>query len=158
MPGLDPRSLDPAERRRGFTLVEVVVALLIFGLTFAVLARIVQTGVLQSARAGTMTTATLLARSQLARIGADVPIAPGELEGDAGAGFRWRIVVRPAEFEGGRRDREAERDDGGRDDPEAEQVVLPYQVEVTVAWGEGAREQALTLTTLRLASAPEEEP
>ena len=46
MPGRDPRSLDPAERRRGFTLVEVVVALLIFGLTFAVLARIVQTGVL----------------------------------------------------------------------------------------------------------------
>jgi prepilin-type N-terminal cleavage/methylation domain-containing protein len=143
MPGLDPRSLDPAEGRRGFTLVEVVVALLIFGLTFAVLARIVQTGVLQSARAETMTTATLLARSQLARIGVDVPVAAGELEGDAGGGFHWRIVVRRAELE------------GDQDDPATNQVVLPYQVEVTIAWGEGTREQGLTLTSLRLAAAEE---
>jgi len=143
MPGLDPRTLDPAERRRGFTLVEVVVALLIFGLAFAVLARIVQTGVLQSARAETMTTATLLARSQLARIGVDVPVAAGELEGDAGGGFRWRIVVRRAALE------------DGQDDPATDQLVLPHQVEVTIAWGEGTREQALTLTSLRLAAAEE---
>jgi general secretion pathway protein I len=143
MPGLDLRSLDPAERRRGFTLVEVVVALLIFGLAFAVLARIVQTGVLQSARAETMTTATLLARSQLARIGVDVPVAAGELEGDAGGGFRWRIVVRPAAL------------DGDQDDPATDQLVLPHQVEVTIAWGEGTGEQALTLTSLRLAAAEE---
>ena len=138
MPGL-----DRGERGRGFTLVEVVVALLIFGLTFAVLARIVQTGVLQSARAETMTTATLLARSQLARIGVDVPVAAGELEGDAGGGFRWRIVVRRAALE------------GGQDDPATDQLVLPHQVEVTIAWGEGTREQALTLTSLRLAAAEE---
>jgi general secretion pathway protein I len=143
MPGLDSRSLDPAERRRGFTLVEVVVALLIFGLTFAVLARIVQTGVLQSARAETMTTATLLARSQLARIGVDVPVAAGELVGAAGGGFRWRIVVRRAELE------------GDQDDLATDQVALPYQVEVTIAWGEGTREQGLTLTSLRLAAAEE---
>jgi general secretion pathway protein I len=143
MPGLDPQAPDPADRRRGFTLVEVVVALLIFGLTFAVLARIVQTGILQSGRAEVMTTATLLARSQLARIGVDVPIAAGELEGDAGGGFRWRIVVRPAELE------------GDRDDAATDQVVLPHRVEVTVAWGEGSREQALTLTSLRLATAEE---
>jgi general secretion pathway protein I len=143
MPGPDPRSLDSAERRCGFTLVEVVVALLIFGLTFAVLARIVQTGILQSGRAETMTTATLLARSQLARIGVDVPVTAGELEGDAGGGFRWRIVVRPAELE------------GDRDEAPTDQVVLPHQVEVTIAWGEGTGEQALTLTSLRLATAEE---
>jgi general secretion pathway protein I len=138
MPGL-----DRSERGRGFTLVEVVVALLIFGLTFAVLARIVQTGALQSARAETMTTATLLARSQLARIGIEVPVAAGEFEGDAGGGFRWRIVMRPAEL------------GGDRDDPAADLEVLPHQVEVTIAWGEGAREQALTLTSLRLATTEE---
>jgi general secretion pathway protein I len=138
MPGL-----DPGERRHGFTLVEVVVALLIFGLTFAVLARIVQTGALQSARAESMTMATLLARSQLARIGIDVPVAAGQLEGDAGGGFRWRILMRPAELE------------GDRDGPATDREVLPHQVEVTIAWGEGAREQALTLTSLRLATAEE---
>jgi general secretion pathway protein I len=138
-------NLDPALRRQGFTLVEVVVALVIFGLAFAVLARIVQTGVLQSGRAEAMTTATLLARSQLARIGADVPVAEGELEGDAGGGFRWRIVIRPAALAG---------DHGDRADPSNRQpLILPYQVEVTVAWGQAGPAQTLTLTSLRLAAA-----
>src|SRR5512132_936752 len=96
---------DPPVGRQGFTLIEVVVALLIFGLAFAVVARIIQTGVFQSGRADAMTTATLLARSQLARIDADVPVAEGELDGDAGDGFHWRIVIRRAVLEGDRGDR-----------------------------------------------------
>ena len=103
----------PRAGQQGFTLIEVVVALLIFGLTFAVLARIVQTGILQSGRAEAMTTATLLARSQLARIGADVPVAEGELEGDAGGGFHWRIVIRPAALDDDRGEPAADQA-GGR--------------------------------------------
>jgi prepilin-type N-terminal cleavage/methylation domain-containing protein len=136
---------DPTRRHQGFTLVEVVVALLIFGLAFAVVARIVQTGVLQSGRAEAMTTATLLARSQLARIGADVPVTESELDGDAGDGFRWRIVIRPALLEGDR---------GGQTDAADRQPeIQPYQVEVTVAWGGGGPAEAVTLTGLRLGTA-----
>ncbi len=134
-------NLDPALRRQGFTLVEVVVALVIFGLAFAVLARIVQTGILQSGRAEAMTTATLLARSQLARIGADLPIAEGELEGDAGGGFGWRIAIRPATLE------------DHQTDPAKRSPILPYQVEVTITWGKGGPAETLTLTSLRLAAA-----
>jgi general secretion pathway protein I len=136
---------DPALGRQGFTLIEVVVALLIFGLAFAVVARIIQTGVLQSGRAEALTTATLLARSQLARIDADVPVAAGELDGDAGDGFHWRIVIRPAAFEDGL----------GKQPESADRApkILPYQVEVTVAWGAGGPAEAITLTSLRLAAA-----
>jgi general secretion pathway protein I len=137
---------DPAPRPQGFTLIEVVVALLIFGLAFAVVARIIQTRVLQSGRAEAMTTATLLARSQLARIGADVPVAEGELDGDAGAGFHWRIVIRPAVPEDDR--------DGQSDETSRRPKILPYQVDVTVAWGAGGPAEAVTLTSLRLAAAP----
>jgi general secretion pathway protein I len=137
--------LDPALKRQGFTLVEVLVALVIFGLAFAVLARIVQTGILQSGRAEAMTTATLLARSQLARIGGEVAVVEGELEGNAGGGFHWRIMIRPAVLDGDRPDR-AESSDG-------QPLILPYLVEVTLAWGEGAPAEALTLTSLRLAAA-----
>ena len=136
---------DPALGRQGFTLVEVIVALLIFGLVFAVVARIVQTGVVQSGRAEAMTTATLLARSQLARIGADVPVAEGELDGDAGDGFHWQIVIRPAMLESERQ--------GQADSSDRSPKILPYQVEVTVAWGEGKPAETVTLTSLRLAAA-----
>ena len=136
---------DPPLRRQGFTLIEVVVALLIFGLAFAVVARIIQSGVLQSGRAEAMTTATLLARSQLARIGADVPVAEGELDGAAGDGFHWRIVIRPAELEDRRRDQAQGSDRRPK--------ILPYQVEVTVAWGAGRPAELVTLTSLRLGAA-----
>ena len=137
--------LDPTLRNQGFTLIEVIVALLICGLAFAVVARIIQTGVLQSGRAEAMTTATLLARSQLARIGADVPVAEGELDGDAGEGFHWQIVIRPAMLEG----------DGGdrADDSDRQPKILPYQVEVRVAWGTGGPAEAVTLTSLCLVAA-----
>jgi prepilin-type N-terminal cleavage/methylation domain-containing protein len=137
--------LDPLARRQGFTLIEVVVALMIFGLAFAVVARIIQTGVLQSGRAEAMTTGTLLARSQMARVGADVPVTEGELDGDAGHGFRWQIVVRPAVRENERGD----ETNGSHLRPE----ILPYQVEVTVAWGTGGPAEAVSLTSLRLAAA-----
>ena len=137
--------LDPTLRSQGFTLIEVVVALLICGLAFAVMARIIQTGVLQSGRAEAMTTATLLARSQLARIDAEVPVAEGELDGDAGEGFHWQIVIRPAMLEGDSGDRA----DGSDRQPK----ILPYRVEVTVAWGAGGPAEAVTLTSLRLAAA-----
>ncbi len=137
--------LERADPRAGFTLIEVLVALLIFGLAFAVVARIIQTGVLQSGRAEAMTTATLLARSQLARVGADVPVAAGQLEGDAGDGFHWQIVIRPAAFEDDRRD----QPEGSDRQPK----IVPYQVEVTVAWGAGEPAEAVTLTSLRLAAA-----
>jgi general secretion pathway protein I len=136
---------DPPVGRQGFTLIEVVVALLIFGLAFAVVARIIQTGVLQSGRADAMTTATLLARSQLARIDADVPVAEGELDGDAGDGFHWRILIRRAVLEGDRGD----RTEGSAPRPE----ILLYQVEVTVTWGRGGPAEEVTLTSLRLAAA-----
>ena len=68
-------------RRRsegGFTLLEVLVALLIFALAFGVLAQIFQTGLQQSATAERMGAATMLARSQLARIGIDLPFETAE--------------------------------------------------------------------------------
>jgi prepilin-type N-terminal cleavage/methylation domain-containing protein len=143
----DP-ALDRGLGRQGFTLIEVVVALLIFGLAFAVVARIIQTGVLQTGRAEAMTRATLLARSQLARIGVDVPVAEGELDGDAGDGFHWQIVIRPAALEKSRGD---QTDGSGQHGQQPK--ILPYQVEVTVAWGRGGPAEAVTLTSLRLAAA-----
>jgi general secretion pathway protein I len=129
----------PAPQGRGFTLLEVLVALLIFGLAFGVLAQIFQTGFRQSATAEQMTTATLLARSQLARIGVDLPLEIGEIEEDAGGGFRIRTRVEPAELE------------------VAADEFVPLLVEVTVAWGSLADEAQVALTTLRLAPVPSDE-
>jgi general secretion pathway protein I len=118
----------------GFTLLEVLVALLIFGLLFGVLAQIMRTGLQQSASAETTATASLLARSQLARAGVELPLEPGETEGEA-EGMRWRTAIRLAEL------------------LSEESGIGAYTVVVTVAWGPGEAQQ-LTLTTLKLGPPP----
>jgi general secretion pathway protein I len=123
-------------RTAGFTLLEVVVALMIFALTFGVLAQIIQTGLRQSAVAEAMTTATLIARSQLARVGADLPLEEGIIEGETEDAYRWQTLIRPADV-------------GTLNDDTA-----PYQVEVTVTWGALGAERSITLTSLRLGPQP----
>ena len=85
--------MSGARRERGFTLLEVLVALVIFALLFGVLAQIFQTGLRQSAVAEQASAATLLARSQLARVGVEVPLAEGELAGETEDGLRWRTAI-----------------------------------------------------------------
>jgi general secretion pathway protein I len=120
--------------RPGFTLLEVLIALVIFALAFGVLAQIFQTGLRQSATAEVTTAATLLARSQLARVGVELPLEAGELDGETEDGLRWQTVIQEAK-------------------PPTEEGLASYLVEVTVTWGPGPAEQ-LTLTTLRIGSLP----
>lgn len=133
MPRLEVATSSP--HGHGFTLLEVLVALLIFGLVFGVLAQIFQTGFRQSSTAEAVTTATLLARSHIARIGVDLPLEIGETEEETNGGFRLRTTITPAAFE------------------ETELELIPLLVQVTVAWGPIERERQIALTTLRLGPA-----
>lgn len=122
-------------RSGGFTLLEVLVALVIFALASGALAQLVQTGFRQSRAAQSVTEAVLLARSLLAEVGAEVPLAQGVQEGESGAGYRWRAEIEPSGLAA------------------ADQTL--YRVQVSVAWGAPWREQSVVLSTVRLgASAP----
>ena len=120
----------------GFTLLEILVALVIFALAFGVLTQIMQTGLRQSAVARSTAAATLLARSELARVGVEVPLQVGQADGETEDGMRWHTAIELVEG------------------PSEHQSLATYQVQVTVAWGPRLAEQ-LTLTTLRIGLPPE---
>ena len=124
-----PRRHERASNH-GFTLLEILVALVIFALAFGVLAQIIQTGLRQSTGARSITAATLLAQSELARVGVEVPLRAGPAEGETENGMRWHTEIEQIE------------------QPNEQQSLATYQVQVTVTWGPGPAEQ-LTLTTLR---------
>ena len=121
---------------RGFTLLEILVALVIFALAFGVLAQIIQTGLRQSGVARSIAAATLVARSELARVGVEVPLEAARAEGETADGLRWHTDVELVEA------------------PSEQRSLATYQVQVTVTWGPSQAEQ-LTLTTLRVAPPPE---
>jgi len=117
-----------AQRQRGFTLIETVVALLILALGLSAVMQLISTGMGATQAADRLAAETALAQSELARLGTERVLEPGEQAGELAGGYRWRRIVRPlAEMPG----------------------VLLLEVALTV-WSEG-RDAGLTVTTLRLA-------
>lgn len=136
------RCADPAGSA-GFTLIEVLVALVIVGLTLAALASVFGDGLFGQRAAANAETALALAQQKLASAGVATPLTRGRTDGIFAGRFAWQISV-------GRYDDPKSSDDGITT-PSATRL---YRVAVTVAWREGRREKTLRLDTLRLARRP----
>lgn len=124
-------------RRRGFTLIEVLVAFAILALTLTALLRVFSTGLDSIGVAERYAAATALARSILDEIGVEIPLVPDELSDDAGEGFIWYVRIAPSA--------------AVKPIIDTDPWLVPYDVAVTVSWQSGG---SVTLTTLRLASEP----
>jgi len=120
-------------RDAGFTLLEALVALAITGLALATLLPMALDNASGVERAVGTRIAVAHAESALAALGTAVPLRLGETAGSFGDGYRWRLQV-------------AAGPDLLRDTPY--QVTI-YDVVVTVAWGDDARPQTISLRTLR---------
>lgn len=122
----------------GFTLLEVLVALLILAVSLGVLLRSFS-GELASLGLTTFHTVALAeAKSQIDRIGAEIPLEDGELSGVSEDGLSW--VMRLRQDEDTQRRSFSDESDGAR--------VIPHEVEIIITDGAG---RTLTLKTLRLA-------
>ncbi|MCI0430487.1 MAG: prepilin-type N-terminal cleavage/methylation domain-containing protein [Rhodospirillales bacterium] len=122
--------------RRGFTLIEIVVALAILAVALGALFQAFSGGLRATAVADRRAAAVMLAQSLLDRIGQDIPLAAGEQAGESGDGLHWSITVVPSPLIAPER--------------RADSPVIPFDVEVSVA-ADGGR--TVTLTSLRLAPA-----
>ncbi len=128
-------------RARGFTLVEVLVALVILGLALGVLLRAFSLGLRNADAARAWTEATLYAESKLAEIEAGEGLSPGVQSGRFDERFRWRAQVQPYTRA------EANEESGAR----LNETLKAYEVIVTVIWGDSDESKSISLTTLRLA-------
>jgi hypothetical protein len=81
--------------------------------------------------------ATALAQTILDRVGADLPLADGQLDGEA-EGYGWHLVIRRH----------------GTDDDQRNWPASAHEVEVTIAWRSAGRVQQERFQTLRLAPKP----
>ena len=142
--GLPARSPSSSERRgAGFTLIEVVVALVILTVALGALMQLFQTGMRSGGIAEDRVLATLLAKSRLAAVGIDTPLEPGEVSGEIDDRYRWSALIEPY--------LDDQMTDSG-DDPRTA-LLVPYQVTVTIFWGpedDDNPARSVSLTSLRL--------
>jgi general secretion pathway protein I len=116
-------------RMRGFTLLEVVVALAILAITFGFAFGAFSGGMNRLGHDQKAQTAVLVAQSELARVGHEIALNDGEIDGRTADGFSWRIAITP--YTGSA-------------------YLLGHRVVVAVNWKEGHRQQQVRLETVRL--------
>ncbi len=81
--------------QRGFTLLEVLIALVIAGLALGVLFNAGLTGLLATQAASQDEQAIARARSHLTLAAHASPLVAGDWQGDDGGGFAWHLRVTP---------------------------------------------------------------
>ena len=140
-----PDALTCGRDRRdsaGFSLVEVLVALIITGLALAAAAGVFRTGLLGHEAAAGTDAALALAEEKIAAAGVTEPLHPGRSAGLFGNRFQWQVSIEPYQ----------DKASAGFDQPLPDLQL--YRVAVTVAWRDGHRQRQMALDTLRLGPQP----
>lgn len=139
-----PKTLrPPSGRQRGFSLLEVVIALIIAGLALATVFRAAAENSRATLAAARYQEAISRANSHLDAVTAN--LVPGEQEGDDGGGYHWRTVVRVTDSTG-------KQDSAGRQVVADALVVNLCSVTIWVSWREAANIRSVRLDSQRLST------
>lgn len=132
---------------KGFTLLEVVVALVIAGMAAGALLVAVGSGLHATQTALMYDQAIVRAKSRLAAATHGTKLTPGDRRGDDGGGFRWRLRVVPVASASVR--------PVGVVGPRATASigVVLYGVSVWISWIDGGTERDVHLDTQQVGGA-----
>jgi general secretion pathway protein I len=127
-----------AMRRRvgGFSLLEVIAAVLLLAVTFAALMQVAGGSIRLTQNAAAHSQAALWARSLLDSAFVLDPLHSGSSEGRFDAHYRWRLQVTPWTAAG----------------VDAASPLRLYRLDLDVLWGQAPHEQSAHFSTLRAIS------
>jgi len=129
-------------RQQGFTLLEVLVAFVLFALSFAVVMQILTGSIRNTSRSQDYTQATLWADSVMAEVGLDAPLEAGASSGSFNDKYRYDLSI--SEYEMAL----------GESGPVSETLpVQLFRVEVLVYWGAGNNPATASFVTLKAINA-----
>lgn len=123
-------------RGRGFTLLELLVALTLFAVVGGSLLQLFHSGLRTARLAGDQAHAVLLARSKLTELQAYPALQPGALSGDFDGDYSWEAIL-------------VQASDVGATEPSTGPLQL-LDLVLTVSWGEGYDARSFTLHSLLL--------
>lgn len=131
-----------AERQRGFTLIEILAAFVVFALAFGAVMQSLSGSIRNTVQSRGYTQAALMARSVMEEFEYTRELAPGTETGELADGYRYELTVS-----------EYVPEEGPGPAPGPDGNLVPtmelYRVEVTIFWGRPSRERQATFETLR---------
>ena len=128
-----------ASGARGFSLLEVIAAILLLAIAFTALMRVTGGSIGLTNNAADYTRAALWARSLLDTADAEGPLKAGHTEGRFDQQYRWRLTVTPWTPPDA--------------DPQQPSALQMMKLDLDVLWGQGRVERTAHFSTLRLVSA-----
>ena len=130
----------PGRRQRGFTLLEVLLAFVIFALGFATVMEILSGSLRSAVRAREYSEAALTAQSLMDMVGTEIPLLEGSQSGSTETGFDWSLDIVPFE----------PQDENPRPLEVAEMngTVL-LRVDLRLAWRSGIKDREVWFSTVR---------
>ena len=135
-----PASFIPVRRNGGFTLLELLLAFMVFAISFATVLEILSGSMRNTVRARHFTEAALTAQSVMDQVGVEIPLEPGfRADGESGD-YRWQLEI--FEYAG------MEGEINTVELAELTQIAL-LQVELYVSWGEPPRDRSRRFSTVK---------
>ena len=120
-------------RQKGFTLIEVVIALAILGMSLIMIIELFSGGLRLGRTSGEYTTAVNYARMKMEEVRLKPPIEEGTEEGEFNDSYRWQVDVKKIDILPLEKDRDF--------DPPAEL----FQVKINIIWKSGGKERSMGL-------------
>lgn len=130
----------PSRRTRGFTLLELLLAFLVFALGFATVLEILSGSLRNTVRAREYTEAALTAQSVMNMVDLEIPLEVGASASGESGDYQWELNIYDYS--------EVVEDARAVELAELTGVDL-LQIELQVSWGQPPREKTSRFSTLR---------
>ena len=124
----------------GFTLLEVMLAFVIFALSFATVLEIMGGSMRSVRRASDDTEVALLAQSVMDLVGTELPIEEGQYDGSSMEKYDWQLDILLYD---------SSNDDSGTQQLADLSGIDLFQVDLTVAWQSGQRQRDMRFSTIK---------
>lgn len=134
-------SISARTASRGFTLLEVMLAFVIFAISFATVLEIMGASMRSVSRASDDTEVALLAQSVMDLVGTEIPVEEAQYDGTSMEQYNWRLDIFPYDIS----------DEQALATPELAELsgIDLYWIDLEITWQSGRRDRDMRFSTIK---------